>query len=106
MSENERALTMNNMVQTVQMARPLDIDIDLLADEAMRPFGACAECHNALAEAHCNMVGDCNVCGHEVNVMSDDTVSPLDDKYKEVWNRNGKQMTAHGVDGAQLGEIV
>ena len=88
MSANERALTMNNMVQTVQMARPLDID--LLADEAMRPFGAWAECHNALAEAHCNMVGDCNVCGHEVNALGDDSFRPFRTHKTGEWSEMGQ----------------
>ena len=69
-----------------------------MADDAMRPHGAWATCHNALAEAHCAVIRDGSGCGHEVNALGDDS-------YKEVWNRNGKQMTAHGVDGAQLGEM-
>jgi hypothetical protein len=60
-----------------EMARPLDAD--LLADDALRPHGAWAKCHNALAEAHCAAIRDGSVCGHEVNVLGDDIVSPLDD---------------------------
>jgi hypothetical protein len=95
MSENERAFTMNNMVQTVQMARPLDAD--LLADDAMRPHGAWATCHNALAEAHCAVIRDGSGCGHEVNALGDES-------YKEVWNRNGR-MSTHKTGESQLGEM-
>ena len=42
-------------------------------------------------------IGIWTLGGSKYSDWSDDTVSPLDDKYKEVWNRNGKQMTAHGV---------
>eukprot|EP01046_Picozoa_sp_COSAG06_P001933 COSAG06_NODE_64_length_26790_cov_7.462291_29_plen_403_part_01 len=49
-SEPHRLAAVNNMVQTVQMARP--IDPELLADDAMRPDHQRAQCHAALADAY------------------------------------------------------
>eukprot|EP01046_Picozoa_sp_COSAG06_P011569 COSAG06_NODE_663_length_13295_cov_33.836945_4_plen_78_part_00 len=50
------------------MARP--IDPDLLADDAMRPYGSYARCNDAVSEMYCTAI--CHTingkdCGYEAN---------------------------------------